>query len=106
MNKYKYVEDLILAALIRASFTDCILEDGEVSDTEWLTNVVNDSFYLLQVPQTGHNASWHAKLLGEKFMDCYVNDRVIEWQWKCSEETVINFYFTRFLYYVKIPQKI
>ena len=44
-----------------ASFVDCIQEDGEVSEGEWRTNVVTDSFYSLQVPRTSHNASLYAK---------------------------------------------
>ena len=33
-----------------ASFAGYILEDGEVLEGEWRTNVATDSFYLLQVP--------------------------------------------------------
>ena len=33
-----------------ASFAGCILEDGEVLEGEWRTNVATDSFSLLQVP--------------------------------------------------------
>ena len=62
-----------------ASFVDCILEDGEVSEGEWRTNVVTDSFYSRQVPRTGHNASLHAKLVREKFMDYFLNDGAVEW---------------------------
>ena len=62
----KYVEEVVLAALILnnmlikspnsvnfyrpASFAGYILEDGEVLEGEWRTNVATDSFYLLQVP--------------------------------------------------------
>ena len=59
------------------SFADCILEDEEVSKGEWPTNVITDTFYLLEVPRTGHNASLYAK-----FMDYFVNDGEVEWQWK------------------------
>ena len=51
------------------SFADCILDDGEIANGEWRANVVSDSFYSLQVLQTGHNASFDAKLGREKFMD-------------------------------------
>ena len=94
----KYVEDVVLTALILhnmlikspnslniyrpASFADCILDDGEIADGEWRANVVSDSFYSLQVPRTGHNASLDAKLVREKFMDYFVNDGAVEWQWK------------------------
>ena len=65
-----------------ASFADCILEDGEVSEGEWCTNVVTDSFYSLHVPRTGHNASLYAKSVREKFMVYFINDGAVEWQWK------------------------
>ena len=58
----KYVKDVILTALTLhnmlikspnsvnyycpASFCDCILEDVEVSEREWRTNVVTDSLNL------------------------------------------------------------
>ena len=85
----KYVEDNILAALILhnmfiknpnkvnfyrpASFADCILEDGEVSEGEWRTNVV---------PRTGHNASLYAKSVRENLVNYFVNNGAVEWQWK------------------------
>ena len=110
----KYVEDVILAALIlhnalikspnsvnvyhTASFADCVLEDGEVSEVKWCTNVVTDSFYSLQIPQMGHNASLYQKSVREMFMDYFVNDRAVEWQWKYCSETVVNFYFKRFYF--------
>ena len=62
-----------------SSFADIILEDGEVSEGEWRANLIPDSFYSLQVPRTGHNASSCAK---SKFMDYFVNDGAVEWQWK------------------------
>ena len=67
---------------LSASFVDCILEHGKVSDGEWCNNVVTDSFYLLQVQRTGHNASFYAKSVRENFMDYFVNNGVVEWQWK------------------------
>ena len=65
-----------------ASFADCILEDGEVAEGQWRTNVVTDSFYLLQVPRTGHNASLYGKSVREKLMNYFVNNGAVEWQWK------------------------
>ena len=95
----KYVEDVVLTALILhnmlikspnslniyrpASFADCILNDGETANEEWNGNVVLDSFYSLQVPRTGHNSYLDAKLVREKFMDYFVKDGAVEWQWKC-----------------------
>ena len=64
------------------SFADCILDDGEIADEEWHANVVLDSFYSLQVLQMGHKASLDAKLKREKFMDYFVNNGAVEWQWK------------------------
>ena len=62
----KYVKGVILATFILhnmlikspnsvnvyrpASSADCILEDQAVSEGEWRTNVVTDSFYSLQIP--------------------------------------------------------
>ena len=90
----KYVEDVIFTApilhnmLIKSpisvnvyhpsSFADNILEDGEISEGEWHANLIPDSFYSLQVPRTGHNASWYAKSVREKFMDYFVNDGAVE----------------------------
>ena len=65
-----------------ASFADCILEDGEVSEGECRTNVATDSFYSLHVPRRGHNASLYTKSVREKFMVYFINDEAVEWQWK------------------------
>ena len=94
----KYVEDVIFTALILrnmlikspnsvniyrpSSFADTTLEDGEVSEGEWRASLIPDSFYSLQVPRTGHNASLYGKSVKEKFMDYFVNDGAVEWQWK------------------------
>ena len=63
-----------------ASFADCILGDGDISEGEWRTNVVTNQFYSLQVPQTGYNASLYAKSVREKFMDYFVNDGAADYQ--------------------------
>ena len=52
-----------------SSFADTILEDGEISEGEWRANLIPVSFYSLQVPRTGHNASLYAKPVREKFID-------------------------------------
>ena len=65
-----------------ASFADCILDDGEIANEEWDANVVLDSFYSLQVLRTGHNSYLDAKLVREKFIDYFVKDGAVEWQWK------------------------
>ena len=96
--KPKYVEDFIFAALMLhnmlikspdsvnvyrpAFFADTILEDGEIAEGEWRENEAPNSFYSLQVPRTGHNSSLYAKSVREKFMDYFVNDGAVEWQWK------------------------
>ena len=46
----------------------------EISEGEWRANLIPDSFYSLQVPRTGHNASLYTKSVKEK---C-----AVEWQWK------------------------
>ena len=94
----KYVEDVIFTALILrnmlikrpnsvnvyrpSSFADTILEDGEILEGEWRGNLIADSFYSLQVLRTGHSASVYAKSVRDKFMDYFVNDGAVEWQWK------------------------
>ena len=96
--KPKYVDNVIFAALILhnmlikspnsvnvyrpAFFADTILEDGEIAEGEWRENEAPNSFYSLQVPRTGHNSSLYAKSVREKFMDYFVNDGAVEWQWK------------------------
>ena len=74
-----------------AFFADCILENEEVSEAEWRTNVVTDSF------STGHNVSLYAKSVREKFMDYFVNDGAVEWQWNYCKETVVNFNHNTFI---------
>ena len=81
----KYVEDVILAALVLHNmliksfhFVDCILEDWEVSKGEWCTIAVTDSFYSLQVPLTSHNQSLYAKSIRQKLIDYFVNAAAVE----------------------------
>ena len=65
-----------------AFFADTTLEDGEIAEEEWRENEAHNSFYSLQVPRTRHNSSLYAKSVREKFMDYFVNDGAVEWQWK------------------------
>ena len=65
-----------------SSFADTILEDWKISEAEWRANLIPDSFYSLQVPRTGHNASLYVKSVTVKIMDYFVNDGAAEWQWK------------------------
>ena len=94
----KYVENVILSALalhnmlIKSplssnayrppSLADSVLENGEVLEGEWRNQVVVDSFYPLQIPRTGHNASTNAKAIRDSFKDYFVNEGAVEWQWK------------------------
>ena len=94
----KYVEDVIFTSLILhnmlikspnsanvyrpAFFADTILDDGEIAEGEWREHQANDSLCSLQVPRSGHNASLYAKSIRETFMDYFVNDGAVEWQWK------------------------
>ena len=61
-----------------ASFGGCILEDEEVSEGEWRTNVFTDSVSSLQVPQTDHNASFYTKSVRKEFTDYFVNEGAAE----------------------------
>ena len=75
----KNVENIVLSALTLhnmliknpayrpGNLADTLLEDGEVLEGEWRDNVVTDSFYLLQIPRSGHNQS---------------NKGVVDWEWK------------------------
>ena len=65
-----------------SSFADTILEDVEISEGEWRGYLIPDSFYSLQVPRTGRNVSLYAKSVREKFMDYFINDGAVEWEWK------------------------
>ena len=65
-----------------AFFGDTILEDGEITEGEWRENEASNSFYSLQVPRTGDNSYLYAKSVREKFMDYFVNDGAVKWQWK------------------------
>ena len=91
----KYIEDIVLTALVLhnmllksphsnkcyrpSSFVDTVLEDGEIVEGEWREN--QESLDPLQVPHTGHNASLSAKSVRETFMDYFVNEGAVEWQW-------------------------
>ena len=61
---------------------DTLLEDGEVLEGEWCDNVATDSFYLLQIPRSGHNPSIAAKTVRDNFKDYFMNEGVVDWQWK------------------------
>ena len=103
--KLKCVKDVIFAALILrnmlikspnlvkvyhpAFFSNNILEDGEITEREWWKNEAPNSFYSLQVPRTGYNSSLYAKSVREKFMDYFVNDGAVEWQWKYCQFTIL-----------------
>ena len=92
----KKVEDIIFTALILhnmllnspnsrnvyrpPSFGDTVLEDGTILEGEWRENL--ESLDSLQVPHTGHNASMSAKSVRETFMNYFITDGAVEWQWK------------------------
>ena len=94
----KYVDDVIFTSLIlhdmqikspnsanvyrSAFFANTISDDGEIAKGEWREYQANDSLCSLQVPRSGHNASLYAKSIRETFMDYFVNDGAVEWQWK------------------------
>lgn len=94
----KYVENIILAALTlhnmlikssnsanvyrTPSLADNLLEDGEVTQGEWRLEIPTETFYPLEVPRTGHNASLDAKSVRNKFMEYFLNDGAVDWQWK------------------------
>ena len=65
-----------------AFFADTVLENEEIAEREWRENEAPNSFYSLQVLRTGHNSSLYAKSVREKFMDYFVHDGAVEWQWK------------------------
>lgn len=65
-----------------ASFADTMLDDGEISEGEWRENESNGLLYSLQVPRSGHNSSINAKSIRETFMEYFVNEGAVDWQWK------------------------
>lgn len=94
----EYVEDCILTALtlhnmlIKStnsanvyrpnSFVDTVVEDGEISEGGWRSETPTESLYPLEIPSRGHNISFNAKAVRETFMDYFVTDGAVEWQWK------------------------
>ena len=94
----KHVESIVLAALALhnmliknpanlasknpANLADTLLEYGEVLEGEWRDNVAMDSFYPLQIPRSGHNPSIAAKTVRDNFKDYFMNEGVVDWQWK------------------------
>ena len=94
----EYVEDCILTALtlhnmlIKStnsanvyrphSFVDTILEDGKIAEGERRAETPTEWLYSLEVPRRGHNVSLNAKAVREIFMDYFVNDGAVDWQWK------------------------
>ena len=65
-----------------ASLADSVHENGDVIEGEWRNKVVIDSFYPLQVPRTGHNATTSAKSVKDNFKDYFINEGAVQWQWK------------------------
>ena len=64
------------------SFADIILDDGEIMEGEWRENESNNLLHSLQVRKSGHNASINAKSVMDTFMDYFVNEGAVDWQWK------------------------
>ena len=63
------------------SFLDTILEDGEIAKGE-RAETPTESLYSLEVPRRGNNVSLNAKAIRETFVDYFVNDGAVDWQWK------------------------
>ena len=97
----KYVEDIILTALTLHNMllkstkssniyrppmlADCLLGSGEITEGEWRSSErPTQSLYPLEIPKTGHNASLKAKAVRNTFMDYFINEGAVEWQWKYS----------------------
>ena len=90
----KHVENIVLSALalhnmriknpayLPGNLADTLLEDGEALEGEWRDNVATDSFYPLQVSRSGHNPSTAAKTVRDNFKDYFINEGVVDWQWK------------------------
>ena len=89
----KHVENIVLSALALhnmliknpayrpGNLADTLLEDDEVLEGEWRDTVATDSFYPLQIPRSVHNPSIAAKKK-DNFRDYFMNEGVVEWQWK------------------------
>ena len=61
---------------------DTLFEDGEVLETEWRDNVATDSFCPLQIPRCWHNQSIAVETFRDNFKDYFMNEGVVDWQWK------------------------
>ena len=57
-------------------------DSGEVTNGLWRQDSPLDSFLPLSVPVNGHNASNYAKQVRDSFKDFFVNEGVVEWQWR------------------------
>ena len=89
----KHTENIVLSALALhnmliknpayrpGNLADTLL-DGEVLEEEWRDDVATDSFYPLQIPRSGHNLSIAAKTVRDIFKDYFMNEGVVDWQWK------------------------
>ena len=90
----KHVENIVLPALALRNMlikipayrprnlADTLLEDAEVLEGEWRDNVATDLFYPLQIPRSEHNPSIAAKTVRDNFKDYFMNEVVVDWQWK------------------------
>ena len=90
----KHVENIVLSALALhnmliknpaycpGNLADTLLEDREVLEGEWRNNAATDSFYPLQIPRSGHNPSIAAKTVRDNFKDYFMNEEIVDWQWK------------------------
>ena len=57
---------------------------GEVIPGQWRKSTPTESFFHLQVSQTGNNPSNSAKEVGELFKGYFCNEGAVSWQWqKC-----------------------
>ena len=64
------------------NLADTLLEDGKLLEGEWHDNVATDSFYLFQIPRSGHNTSIAAKTVRDNFRDYFMKEGIVDWQWK------------------------
>ena len=94
----KHVENVVLATLTLHNmltnspksanvyrppfYGDSLSEDGEIIEGEWRAEKSAESLYSLEIPRSGHNATLYAKSVRETFMDYFVNDGTVDWQWK------------------------
>ena len=61
---------------------DTVLENGEITNSNFREEIESEAFFSLQVPRSGHNATTVTKAVRDSFKDYFVNEGAVPRQWK------------------------